>query len=325
MYNFKRHINYFRAFCRLIPAYFVLIILPHKLYAQDVLPVPDHIVILVLENHAYAQIIGSDAAPYINALAGDTLSALFTKSYGIEHPSQPNYLDLYSGCNQGVTSDSFPTASPFTTDNLGRQLLDDGKTFISYSEGLPDVGFNGASSSSYARKHNPAANWMGTGINQIPEYTNQPFSAFPTSDYSALPTVSFVFPNQNNDMHNGTDPSRITIADTWMYNKLEGYIQWARTHNSLFILTFDEDNGSHNNRIATIFNGQMVKPGQYADTINHYTVLRTIEDMYGLPYACNASSATPILNSWTLISALSETTNDRMGFAVYPNPARNKC
>jgi len=126
-------------------------------------------------------------------------------------------------------------------------------------------------------------------------------------------------------MHNGTDPSRITIADNWMYNNLNDYIQWAKTHNSLFILTFDEDDGSHNNHIVTIFAGPMVAAGQYSNHIDHYSILRTIEDMYGLPYAGNASS--PITNCWksTAIAARSPT-NASLAFVdnkvtVYPNPA----
>ena len=165
--------------------------------SQSILPVPDHIVLVVLENHAYEQIIGSSAAPYINSLAGDAFSALFTESSGIDHPSQPNYLDLYSGCNQSVTNDNVPANIPFTTPNLGRELMDAGKTFVTYSEDLPSVGFNGASSGNYARKHNPAANWMGTGANQIPVTTNQPFSAFPSSDFSLLPTVSYSHTKSN--------------------------------------------------------------------------------------------------------------------------------
>ena len=81
-------------------------------------PRPDHVVILILENHAYSQIIGSSAAPHINALANDASSALFTQSFAIEHPSQPNYLDLFSGSNQGVTNDNVPSGIPFTTPNL---------------------------------------------------------------------------------------------------------------------------------------------------------------------------------------------------------------
>jgi len=257
------------------------------------LPKPDHIVVLILENHAYSQIIGSSSAPYINALSTDAYSATFTNSYGIGHPSQPNYLELYSGSNQGITNDSHPANAPFTTQNLGKQLIGASKSYKTYSESLPSVGYNGDTYGTYARKHNPGANWMGTGTNQIPASTNQPFTAFPT-DYTKLPTVSFVVPNQNDDMHDGS----ISTGDSWMKNHLDKYVQWAKTHNSLLILTFDEDDSKHSNRIVTILTGSVVKRGQYSNTINHYNVLRTIEDMYSLSHAGSASSATPITNCW---------------------------
>lgn len=282
--------------------------------SQSVLPVPDHIVAVILENHSYSQIIGSSEAVYINALASDSNSALFINSYAIEHPSQPNYLDLYSGCNQGVTNNDVPLAIPFTTANLGRQLIDAGKTFVSYSEDLPSVGFNGASAGKYVRKHNPVSNWMGTGTNQVPITTNQPFSAFPSDNFTLLPDVCFVIPNQDNNMHDGS----ITMADNWIYNNLSSYIQWTKTNNSLFILTFDEDNYAANNHITTIFTGQMVTGGQYSDTINHYSILRTIEDMYELPYACNASEATTISACWTNPNSVNVS---QITFSVYPNPA----
>ncbi len=126
-------------------------------------------------------------------------------------------------------------------------------------------------------------------------------------------------------MHNGSDPSRITTADNWMYNNLNNYMEWAKTHNSLFILTFDEDNFSEGNRIVTIFTGAMVAAGQYSNHIDHYSVLRTIEDMYGLPYAGNASS--PITNCWksTAIAArpatIASSTYVNNKVTVYPNPA----
>jgi hypothetical protein len=299
----------------------LLIVQSGKVFSQPFFPVPDHIVIAIFENHAYSQIIGSAAAPYINALASDPYSAVFIQSYAIEHPSQPNYLDLYSGCNQGVINNDFPAVNPFTTANLGRQLIDAGKTFTTYSEDLPNVGFNGVSSGHYVRKHNPAANWMGTATNQIPETTNQPFSAFPSTDFASLPTVCFVVPNQSNNMHDGTDPSRITNGDTWLYNNLNGYIEWTRTNNSLFILTFDEDDNLNGNQITTIFTGKMVAAGEYTETINHYTILRTIEDMYGLPYACNASTATPISDCWNIANGVNESEPDDNFFSVYPNPS----
>lgn len=253
---------------------------------------PDHILIVIMENHSSSEIIGSSQAPYINALISDPATATFTESFAIEHPSQPNYLDLFSGSNQGSSDDGIPVNQPFTTDNLARQLLDAGKTFVTYSEDMPSVGFNGPSSGNYARKHNPVANWMGTGTNQVPASVNQPFTAFP-SDYSKLPTVCYVVPNQNNDMHNGS----IVLGDTWTKNYLEAYIKWAKTHNSLFILTFDEDDNSLANKILTIFSGAAVKGGTYTDHIDHFTILRTIEDLYGLRHAGMAANAVPITNA----------------------------
>ena len=58
-------------------------------------PRPDHVVICVLENHGYWSIVGSPYAPFINGLIGR--SALLQEYYALTHPSQPNYIMLYSG------------------------------------------------------------------------------------------------------------------------------------------------------------------------------------------------------------------------------------
>jgi acid phosphatase len=68
-----------------------------------ILPRPDHIVIVIEENHGYDQIIGAEEAPYINHLAQQ--AAVFTDAHGVTHPSQPDYLALFSGSRQGVHND----------------------------------------------------------------------------------------------------------------------------------------------------------------------------------------------------------------------------
>src|SRR5439155_887271 len=249
------------------------------------LPRPDHVVIVIEENHSYSEIIGSPAAPYINSLVAQ--GALFTQSYAITHPSQPNYLDIFSGFNQGVGDDSCPHY--FTTDNLGLYLLNGSLTFAGYSEDLPSVGSTICTSGAYARKHAPWVNFTN-----IPTSTNLPYSYFP-SDYTTLPTLSFVIPNLNDDMHDGT----IQQGDSWLQQHLNAYVQWAVTHNSLLIMTFDEDDGSQGNRIATIFVGQMVVAGQYSEAINHFNLLRTLEDMYNLPYAGVSGNYQAITDVWT--------------------------
>jgi len=284
------------------------------------LPVPDHVVVLILENKGYSQIIGTEAAPHINAWAKDSLTALFTRSYAIQHPSQPNYIALFSGSNQGVNDNYIPKNIPFKTPNLARQLLDAGKTFATYSEDLPGVGYDGEVCGAYARKHNPVANWMGADTSQVPPETNRPFSDFPTEDFTSLPTISFVVPNQDNDMHNGTDPDRIMRGDQWSYDRLAPYRQWAMTHNSLFVLTFDEDGHHDGNRIVTLFTGAMIKKGQYSQHITHYTLLRTLEDLYGLPYAGHADTATTIGNCWAAADTapVHSSPDDAFPFAISP-------
>jgi hypothetical protein len=121
-------------------------------------------------------------------------------------------------------------------------------------------------------------------------------------------------------MHDGADPLRITQSDTWIYDNLNSYIQWAKTHNSLFILTWDEDSYNNSNQIVTIFTGQMVNAGEYADSVNHYDILRTIEDMYGLPYAGNAATAVPITTCWKKADGINEPGLNENSLSLYSGP-----
>src|SRR5438045_1062375 len=101
-------------------------------------PTWDHIVIVIEENKSFSQVIGNPIdAPYIN----NTLKiggAYLTDMYGITHPSQPNYLQFFSGANQGVTTDNDTSGvTPFNMANLGAELIAAGQTFTGYSENLP--------------------------------------------------------------------------------------------------------------------------------------------------------------------------------------------
>ncbi|TKB89705.1 MAG: acid phosphatase [Nitrospira sp.] len=257
------------------------------------LPRPDHIVLVIEENHAYSQIINSPDAPYINRLAAQ--GALFTQSFGITHPSQPNYLALFSGSAQGITDNSCPHT--FTTPNLGHNLLEAGLTFAGYSEDLPSTGSLICSMGLYERKHIPWVNWQNSTTNGIPATANLPMTSFPT-DYRKLPTISVIVPNQVNSMHNGKDPEAIQAGDRWLQKHLDAYVQWAQQHNSLLIVSWDEDNKKENNRIVTLFIGPMVQAGRYEQRITHYNVLRTIEELYGLSHSGASADTTPIIQIW---------------------------
>lgn len=282
------------------------------------IPRPDHVVICVLENHAYWSVAGSPHAPYLNDLM--SRSAVLQEYYALTHPSQPNYLMLYSGDNQGVTDDNLPASTPWSTPNLGASLLQSGFTFTGYSEDLPAAGSLVEVSAGYYRKHAPWVNWQGNGTHQLPVACNQPFSAFPV-DYNFLPDVSFVIPNIDHDMHDGTEPTRIEVGNGWVRDHLQSYIDWADQNNSLFILVFDEDDDLHSNHILCFFHGPMVRPGTYAQHgYHHYDLLRTLEEMFALPLAGASSVAEPIAEIWQTATAVGAISASNAAFVAGPNP-----
>ncbi len=260
------------------------------------LPVYDHIVIVVEENKDYEQIIDSPAAPYINSTL-KAEGANLTQMYAEEHRSQGNYFWLFSGSNQSVGIDNRIPQTPFGASNLGEQLIRAGRSFKGYSEGLPAIGSRVAEAGLYARKHAP---WIS--FSNIPNGTtvadssNLRFKDFP-SDYSSLPTIAFVIPDLVNDMHDASAPSSVLAGDKWLREHIDGYYKWAKHHNSLLILTFDENSQGRRgltnpadprperrNHIVTILAGAHVKPGDYPEAkgVTHVNLLRTLEAMYGL-------------------------------------------
>ena len=248
-----------------------------------------HVVVVIMENHSEDQIIGNANAPYINSLIAHG-GVGFSDAHGVTHPSQPNYIALFSGSAQGVTDDSCP--QEFTDiDNLGSQLIAAGFSFVGYSENMPSAGFTGCDeggSKLYRRKHNP---WVD--FNNVPDASNQPFSSFP-ADFATLPDVAIVVPNMCNDMHDCS----VNTGDTWMQDNMDAYVQWATTHDSLLILTWDEDDFTVDNHIPLIFAGADLVPDTYAETVDHYSILRMLEDMYGLTPLGGAASRAQITDVW---------------------------
>ena len=254
--------------------------------AASTLPTPAHIVVVMEENHSFSDIIGNTSqAPYFNKLASQ--GAELTSSYAVTHPSEPNYMALFAGSTFGLSSDACPT-NEGTKANLGSEVLAANFTFKGYSEGLPSTGSTTCSSGKYARKHSP---WIN--FSNVPAADSLPFTSFPTN-YASLPSLSFVIPNLNDDMHDGT----ITQADTWLNNNLSAYATWAQANNSLLIVTWDEDDYTESNQIPTLIVGQPVKPGKYSENVNHYNLLATLEQIYGVSEVGSSSGATPITDIW---------------------------
>ena len=336
-------------------------------------PTPQKVVVVILENHDYQQIVGDTTnAPFLNSVISQGL--LFTNAHGVDHPSQPNYLSLFSGSDQGVnsqnsastnpldlnfllaylkaaladpktppsqipvlqgqlalvqgalaagidpkaiTGDAFPSPAnfsslngnpvriPFNSPNLGSVLLKAGKTFTEYVEGLKEAGaadeygyavvdtVNNPADPyfvGYAHRHDPASNWISNtpSGNQLPRYVVQDFSNFPSgaNDFAFLPNVSLIIPNTINDMHDGTVPFSTRTGDRWCKQHLANYLAWAKTHNSILIITTDESDTDKTNRIMTLVAGDpnLVQAGTSDQYLSHFDLLRSIESMFSTEY-----------------------------------------
>lgn len=245
---------------------------------------PAHVVVVIEENKPFRDIIGNENAPYINLLASQ--GALLERSYALTHPSLPNYLALFSGSTHGITDDG--CRYDLRTPNLAQSLQKAGASFAIFSEDLPEEGSRACAYRHYRKKHNPVAYFPA-----LPAGINRPLRDFP-ADYSKLPTIAFVVPNQENDMHDGS----VKRADTWLHDHMDSYLQWAHRHNSLLILTWDEDDRGGDNHIVTVFAGAGVRPGHYPQRIDHYDVLATLAAFYGASAPGAAARRAPVTGIW---------------------------
>ncbi len=243
-----------------------------------------NVVVVMMENRDYRLVIGSTEAPYINGTLVPQ-AALMTNSHAIVHPSEPNYLAFFSGSTQGVRDDSCPRT--FSTGNVASELLAAGKNFDGYSESMPSAGYMGCWGGKYARKHNP---WVD--FSNVPASSNLVYNGFP----SRPPALAIVVPNLCNDMH---DCSTRT-GDDWLKVNLPPILKYDKAYGGLLILTWDEadPDQSGRNQIATLLIGPMVTPGSYSQLIDHYSVLRTIETIVGVPCTANACQAVELKKMW---------------------------
>jgi peptidoglycan/xylan/chitin deacetylase (PgdA/CDA1 family) len=275
---------------------------------------PDHIVVVIEEDRA-ANALGDPDMPYFNQLAANGLT--YTNSHSVGRPSRLDYLALFSGSTQGVT-DNYTDYPLFVGDNLARSLNTlAGASFVGYAETMPadgslawyapDPADPDHHPDAYFRGYNPMAQFADFGPGRSLADVNRTFAAFP-SDFATLPTVSFVIPNVFHNTHGSneapytdasSDYDRLRInADAWLHANLDPYLQWARTHNSLLIVTGDEEDEGHNpaGGITTIVNGdpRLFVPGANASPIDHFNVLRTITDMYGLAPLGESAAVAPL-------------------------------
>jgi acid phosphatase len=242
-------------------------------------PSHGHVFIVVEENTNYASVVGTGAMPYLDTLIGRY--ALATQYYGNTHPSIGNYFMLTVG--QVVTNDNSYTDT-VRLDNVVRRLLAAGKTWKSYAEDLPSVGYTGAGSGLYVRRHNPLSYLSDVTDNPSQKQRLVPFTQF-AADLAGdtLPNYSFIVPNLCNDGHD----CPLGTADTWLRSNIRPLIESPRfQQDGLLIIVFDEaasDNVYGGGQVAWVMVGAKVKPGYQSTRIyQHQSTMRLMMRALGV-------------------------------------------
>jgi hypothetical protein len=247
--------------------------------------------VIVMENEEYADILGSKATPFINGLA--RRYAMPTQMYAITHPSLPNYLALTGGSTHGIDSDCTDCSVPGA--GLAGQLAAKGISWKAYMEDLPVPCFTGPEHTGYAKKHDPFLYYRA--VVRAPAQCKRvvPLTQLSADERSGrLPAFVWITPNLCHDMHD-CDP---VVGDRFLAEYVPALLR-ALGPRGLLILTWDEgssDDGccrrAAGGHIVTIFAGSLAKPqGRMRTPVDHYSVLQTIEDLFGLPRLGGAACA----------------------------------
>jgi hypothetical protein len=257
---------------------------------------PAHVAVIVMENEEFGDVVGSQAAPYINSLA--RTYGLAAKMFAISHPSLPNYLALTGGSTFGIDTDCTDCSVHATSivDQLEHARL----SWKAYMEGLPHPCFTGADNGDYAKKHDPFVYYTSAAAGPARCDKVVPFGQLAADERArALPRFIWITPNLCHDMHD----CDVATGDHFLSRLVPGLLERLGPRGLLFI-TWDEgssDDGccrlASGGHIVTIVAGPGARRGARLGTpANHYSLLQTIEDVLGLPRLRGAACAcTPSL------------------------------
>lgn len=256
-------------------------------------PAFEHIVVIVFENKEFGSVLGNPRAPTFNAYA--RTQAELTRYYGVTHPSLPNYLALVSGSTHGIRTDC--TSCAVSGRNLADTIEAAGRSWKVYAEGLPSPGFAGPGSGGYAKKHNPFMYFPDVSASQTRRARVVPFTQL-AADLSAqqLPDFSLVVPNLCHSMHDCS----VAVGDAWLRRTAPRLLTLP---SSVVFVIFDEGATAARGggRVPALALGTAVRPrARFAATTDHYGLLRTIEEAWGLPFLGRSARATPITGIYRL-------------------------
>ena len=271
-----------------------LVLATHASAADPQVPSFRHVLVVVLENKERSAIIGNRAAATFNALG--RRYATLSNYDAVAHPSLPNYLALVSGSTHGIHSDC--TSCVVHAPSLADTLEHAGRTWKTYAEGLPHPGFEGAWNGTYAKKHDPFLYFADVAASRRRRANVVRFSRL-REDVAAdrLPSFALIVPDQCHDMHS----CPIATGDHWLRANVVPLLRLRTLERSVVFVVFDEGTtgtggGGH---VAALALGPAVRPhATFAGVTNHYGLLRTIEQSWGLPNLGHSAETPPIRGIW---------------------------
>jgi phosphatidylinositol-3-phosphatase len=235
-----------------------------------------HVFLIVMENRSYQEVLRQ---PFTAGLASEY--ALATDYHAVAHPSLPNYLALSSGSTWGIRDDGYHAVPG---PGLGEQLTAAGISWRAYEEGMTRGCFQ--SPSPYVLHHNPFAYYGGECPANVVDAGQ--LDADLAGD---TPRFSWIQP----DVCHSTHSCPIEEGDQWLAQivpRIAASKAWQE--GGVLFITWDEDDGSASNQVATLVVSPRVATHDGPGSFNHYSLLATIEDLLHVPRLGAAATAQPM-------------------------------
>ena len=257
----------------------------------------NHVIWVLMENESLSSIIGTPGSPYATQLA--RRCGLATDYSAITHPSLPNYLALTGGTTFGVTDDGEPATHPIAGASIFSELGTHHLTWRSYAESMPTP-CDTVTSGLYAARHNPAVYY--TAIRSTCARADVPMGPLETGAlhralYGTLASFVFVTPNVCDDAHS----CPVRQGDRWLsefFSVVLASPTYRLGHTAVFVVW---DEGNLDNVVPAIVVAPSVPAGRRsAAAFNHYSLLRTTEQLLGVPPLANAAKATSMVTAFGL-------------------------
>jgi phosphatidylinositol-3-phosphatase len=230
--------------------------------------------VIVMENKDCRDVVGTRQAPYVNAVARRYSFA--SRDFAVGKPSLPNYLALTAGSTFGITTDC--TGCSVAGANLVDQLEAARISWKAYMQGMPEPCFTRATAGLYVKRHNPFVYYDDVVSSPARCRRVVPFRQLSRDIANGtLPRFVWVSPDLCDDMHSCS----VRTGDRFLSRLVPSLLRGLGPRGVLFLVW---DEGDERGNVPLIVaGGGARRHARSGLEYDHYSVLRTVEDAFGLP------------------------------------------